>query len=270
MRRFQLFEFHDLAICPPSWRAMLTDILSFFALRFRVFQPVVPRLAGIVREVGHPRLVDLCSGSGGPAIAIARELGAFGDRPLNVVLTDKFPNRDAFRRAAESAGSGLSYLLEPVDATAVPAELEGVRTMFVAFHHFPPEAARGILRDAVEASQGIAIFEYTERSLWPWGVPILLIPAFVWAVTPWLRPMSWRRLAWTYLVPVIPLIAMWDGLVSCLRSYTPEELRGLTEFPGSARFRWEVGRVRSLGACCVTYLLGWPVRANTPAGGVRG
>ncbi|MGE5236034.1 MAG: class I SAM-dependent methyltransferase [Acidobacteriota bacterium] len=259
MRRFHLFEFHDLAICPPSWRAMLTDILSFFALRFRVFGPIVPRLTRVARELGAPRLVDLCSGSGGPAVAVAGELAAAGEMPLSIVLTDKFPNREAFRRAVDAAGPCLSYVLTAVDATSVPPELSGLRTLFASFHHFEPATARAILADAVETSQGIGIFEYTERNLWIWGLPIVLIPAFAWFATPFLRPVSWRRLLWTYLVPVIPLIAMWDGLVSCLRTYTVDELRALTEFPGAAGYRWEIGRIRSLGACRVTYLLGQPL-----------
>ncbi len=46
----------------------------------------------------------------------------------------------------------------------VPRELKGFRTMFTSFHHFPPEEARAILQNAVDAGEGIGIFEITRRA----------------------------------------------------------------------------------------------------------
>jgi len=43
----------------------------------------------------------------------------------------------------------------------VPAELKGLRTMFTSFHHFLPEEARAVLQNAVDAGEGIGIFEIT-------------------------------------------------------------------------------------------------------------
>ena len=43
----------------------------------------------------------------------------------------------------------------------MPDELGGFRTLFNAFHHFPPERARAILEDAVHKGQGIGVFEFT-------------------------------------------------------------------------------------------------------------
>ncbi len=54
-------------------------------------------------------------------------------------------------------------MAEPVDATAVPAELGGFRTLLGAFHHFPPDVARSILADAAQKRRGLAVLEYTER-----------------------------------------------------------------------------------------------------------
>ncbi len=51
-----------------------------------------------------------------------------------------------------------------VDATHVPRELKGLRTMFTSFHHFLPDAGRAILQDAVDAGEGIGIFEIPRRA----------------------------------------------------------------------------------------------------------
>jgi len=60
---------------------------------------------------------------------------------------------------------------EPVDATNVPADLRGARTVWNAFHHSRPEQARSILANAVADRQAIAVFEVVSREL-----PMLLAP----------------------------------------------------------------------------------------------
>lgn len=262
MNRVQFFEFHDLATFPSVWRDMLTDFMSFFAIRFHVFQPIVPKLAQLARRLNTPCLIDLCSGAGGPALAVWRELASGPEGALPIVLTDKYPNLTAFSRIAEETGGSVSYIGHPIDATHVPADLLGFRTLFGAFHHFRPATAQAILRDAAQKRQGIGIFEYTERNLLIWALPILLTPAFLWIVTPFLRPFTWRRLLWTYLVPVVPVIALWDELVSCLRTYSTRELRHLTADIGGQGYRWESGRVRLFGTWHLTYLLGYPLRTE--------
>ena len=58
------------------------------------------------------------------------------------------------------------------------------------------------------------------------------MPVFAWILTPRMRPFRWSRLLLTYLLPLIPLVVLWDGLVSCCRTRTPQELLALTkDFP---------------------------------------
>ena len=56
-------------------------------------------------------------------------------------------------------------------------------------------------------------------------------------------------------MPVLPILIAWDGVVSCLRTYTPDELRRLSA--GLDGFTWETGELRTRGAI-VTYLIGEP------------
>ncbi|MGA2457123.1 MAG: hypothetical protein ABSF85_06120 [Terriglobales bacterium] len=140
----------------------------------------------------------------------------------------------------------------------VPRELKGLRTMFTSFHHFSPEGARAILQNAVDAGEGIGIFEATRRA------PSTIGLMFVWVLmlvvcTPWIRPFRWSRLLWTYLVPIIPLVLLFDGVVSCLRTYRPQELRELIEKLTAAEYQWESGEYsRAIGEAPITYLIGYP------------
>jgi hypothetical protein len=258
MRRLQLVELEDLPRFPAVWRDLLTDFIAWYATAFRPYRRVVPVFAEALRLAGTTSIVDLCAGGGGPLLdlkpALERALGA----PVSVTLTDKFPNLDAFRAVAERCPSDVHFVSEPVDATAVRATVTGFRTLFASFHHFPPAQARAILADAVRERQGIGVFEFTERRLLLWALPLLLTPALVWCATPWIRPLTWRRLLWTYLLPVVPLIAALDGVISVLRSYTVDELRVLAGGLDDNDYRWEVGSVRSIGGSRVTYAIGVP------------
>ena len=246
-----------MAWFPAVWRDLLTDFLSFYASAFKPYAGVAPLLADALKEAGAARIVDLCSGAGRPLLSLVPALRPLGLRNLQVTLTDKYPNLEA-RKSVEEIGGVVTYLETPIDATDVPSNLKGFRTLFTSFHHFRPDAARAVLADAVSKDEGIGIFEYTERNVLIWTLPTLLIPVFVWLCTPFMRPFRWRRLVWTYLIPVVPMIAMWDGLVSNLRTYSVGELHDLVEQVADDRYEWKIGRARSIGLSRVTYAIGTP------------
>ena len=62
-----------------------------------------------------------------------------------------------------------------------------------------------------------------------------------------------------YVIPIIPTAAMFDGIVSCIRTYSPSEMMAMGREVGSIEYDWEVGSVRPPGLLIpVTYLLGTP------------
>ena len=88
---------------------------------------------------------------------------------------------------------------------------------------------------------------------------MLLVPFAVWILTPFIRPFRWSRLFWTYVLPVIPVAIMFDGAVSCLRTYTPDELRTMGQEVGGEAFDWEAGTdYPPRSATPIPYLIGTP------------
>jgi hypothetical protein len=257
MRRYQLFEIEDQPWCPASVRDCMTDYLQFMLDRTRPYAAALPLLRRALEQGGARLVVDLCAGGGGPwqqlLPVLARELPE-----LRVCLTDRYPNLPAWRLLIAARPNRLIAYPRPVDATAVPPQLRGFRTLFSAFHHFPPALAEEVLADAVRSRQSIGVFEATQRS--PLALllaAVVVIPAVL-LVTPLLRPFRWSRLLLTYVLPLIPLFCLFDGLVSCLRSYTPEELRAMASAADpEGRFTWEIGALRVPGApLAITYLVG--------------
>jgi hypothetical protein len=150
----------------------------------------------------------------------------------------------------------------PVDARNISSELKGFRTFFTSFHHLGPEDAKQVLQDAVSKRTGIGIFESTRRDLFAF-LWMLLLPITVWITTPWIRPFSIKRLLFTYLLPIVPLVLAWDGLVSCWRTYSCSELRQLTARLGSS-YKWNIGEIRgNWSPVPITYLIGLPLDIKT-------
>lgn len=253
MRR-HLFELEDQPWFPAVIRDLATDYLQFIQTEFRIDRAIAPVIRRVLEESSATRIVDLCSGGSGPLLLLVKDLAASG-LPVHATLTDLFPNAPAFDQIAAASGGLIDYERLPVDARHVPPHLPGLRTIFNGFHHLRPSDARSVLHAAALAHQPIAIFEVSDRSLR--SLPVLLTPLFVWAATPFMRPFRWRRLFWTYLVPMVPLTCVWDGIVSQLRAYTPAELRQMCK--GSAPMTWEAGQIpiaKARGR--LTYLIGFP------------
>lgn len=240
--RLQWFEFHERTWFPESFRNATTEILRVLGVELRIHEVIAPVLEKVVAQSKSSRIIDLCSGAGGPILAIQQQFERF-NRPLSVLLTDKFPNRAAWSLAEAASPGFVKGFDQPVDATNVPCGLDGVRTLFNAFHHFTPSQAQEILRDAVRNRQPIAIFEITERSPFNTFSNFVLSFATMLLLMPKMRA---KRPSWwlfTYLVPVLPATFGWDGFVSCLRSYTLAEFHHLTDGLSDESYSWSSGRL---------------------------
>ena len=82
-------------------------------------------------------------------------------------------------------------------------------------------------------------------------------PLVVLVLTLRIRPVSLDRLFWTLCVPVVPLVYLWDGMVSHLRTYSVAELSAL-HGAFDNEYTWECGvlPVSETGQG-VSYLLGY-------------
>ena len=258
MKRLHLFEIHDQDWCPHAIRDAETDYLQFVIAKTKPYAAMVPILAAAFQGTGTRMVLDLCSGTGGPWFWLQPILA---ERGLNVsvCLTDKYPNLDVLGQSNRSTDRPSRYHPQPVDATRVPHDLIGFLTMFSAFHHFHPEQARAVLAEAVRKREGIAVVEGTKRSALAMLL-MLLVPLMVLLMTPFIRPFRWSRLLWTYLIPVMPVVSIFYGLVSCLRTYSVHEVRELTAGLDAKNYRWDIGEVKSTaGPIPIAYLIGVPI-----------
>lgn len=253
MSRLQLLEFEDQPWFPSLIRNFGTDSLQFLSNKTKMYDPIIPMLEKGVNAAKTENIVDLGSGGGGGMIWINEKLRE--SHPLlDIHLTDLYPNKDAFQYTVSTADN-FHFHDTPIDARGVPEKLQGLRTQFLSFHHFNPDDARSILQNAVENKQPILIVEAQERS-----VPSILAMIFshltLWLATPFIRPFKWTRLLFTYLIPITPLVVIWDGIVSALRTYSVTELKSLVEkVDNSNTYTRQIEKVKG-GPGILIYLYG--------------
>lgn len=148
--------------------------------------------------------------------------------------------------AASSHSDNLSFLPQPVDATNPPTAAASVgsavggdaggfsndnkvfRLYCLAFHHFDDDMAREVLASTLKTAHGFAILELQDRR------PLTLLLMLGEGVLVWLTTLFWFwhdpiQLFFTYIMPILPCVMLFDGLVSCLRTRTWEEFVELVE-----------------------------------------
>lgn len=256
MKRIHFVELEDLPWFPAFLRDYGTDYLRFLSNQFDVFKGIVPRLSAVLARVPGHRVVDMASGGTGGWRKLSEHLKA-AHPDLKVTLSDFYPNVPAFEALKAQVPDVFDYHPTPVDARDVPAALQGLRTQLLSMHHFKPEDVQRILANAVAARQPIALLEVTERNL-RGLLPILFSPLTVLLTTPFIGPFRIGRLVFTYLIPIVPLFVLFDGVVSILRTYTVPEMQAMAAaVPDSASYTWEIGRQAS-GPGGVLYLIGYP------------
>jgi hypothetical protein len=250
-------EIEDEAWCPPFLRDGLTDFLTDSADLLGLYDVATPTIAALVERHGATRLVDLCSGAGGPVLRTHEQLQRRHGVDVDVLLTDLYPNRDAFAHAERRSGGRVRGRLEATDAACVPEDIVGVRTIFNGFHHFRPALARRIVEDAARKRQPFISMEIVERR--PLTVATVLGTPLLALVLALRRPRSVGRVLCSVALPVIPAAILWDGMMSCLRAYDVDELRALTADLEDADYGFRIEQVPApLVPMRVTMLIGEP------------
>lgn len=259
MKRIHWFEFEDQTWLPKAFRNLLTEHLQFRTTIFRSYEPLIPLIKKVMQHMNTTQIIDLCSGAGGPWMQIQAQL-VKEHWPVSVILTDKYPNIEYFERTVKLSNYQIDYITNSIDVTNVPAHLKGICTIFNGFHHFQPDSAKAILQNMVDQRRAICIFEITERRLRNLFITLIYTPFSIFLTTPFMKPITLGRILWTYIIPVVPLISAWDGIVSHLRTYSPDELRTLVYSVKSEGYIWEIGQVTPpiTKIIPITYLLGYP------------
>lgn len=256
MKRRHLPELEDETWFPAFLRDYGTDYLQFLVNQTGFYKDLVPTVQRGLAKAKQKVVVDIAAGGGGGWKKLGPKLKE-AEPGVKVILTDYFPNINAFKELQNKDPELYSYRTDSINALDVPKDLQGFRTQFLSFHHFRPEQATKILQNAVDCQTPIMIVEATERNV---GnvikmVSTLLISPFL---MPFITPFKLGRLFFTYIIPILPFFIAWDGIASVFRSYHPAEIEAMTKtLKNGDSFTWEIGW-QGKGAARILVALGLP------------
>lgn len=134
--------------------------------------------------------------------------------------------------------------MTPVNALDLPSYLNGTLTLCSGLHHFPPEQAKTILRQAYMARQNLFIFENTSRTCIDMIILFLNTTIGTLFFTPFIKPFRLSRLFLTYLIPIIPALITFDGIISCLRSYSKSQLSEMIMDLADQNYTWIINETK--------------------------
>jgi hypothetical protein len=252
MERVHLFEFEDFDWVPHAIRDGGTDLLDLAFDRMGFYAGVAPKLAAVLEATRAERVFDLCSGGGGGTLSAWRLLPSSLRERVSLTLTDRHPNAAGIARVEALADPRVRYASHPVDAMQGGGDEPGVRTMSGALHHFTPDAVKAILAGVVARRAPLVFFDVaaspalrkTPLALAPIAMTLNMTMLFAASLllVPFARPFRLSRVLFTYALPAIPALVAWDGTVSALRAYAPDEVLALARaVPGAERYTWEAG-----------------------------
>jgi hypothetical protein len=260
MARVQGVELEDLAWYPAWLREDQTDYLRFMMEFFQVFRPALPLLSEVVGHTGTARFTDLCSGGGGPVRFILQHFRP--SQPVRFTLSDLYPNHKAFAYLQEQSNGAIDFIPHACDALRAPHQPGTILTLFNAFHHFNEAQAQAFLAKVQSQRTPLLVFEPINRSLAQVVVNVFVLTVFMWLSTPFVKPFRWRRMCFTYLLPLLPLCTLWDGLVSVARLYSPAHMQKmLDKLPADPQYYWRPGKLKHTFGKAI-YLIGYPLPAQ--------
>lgn len=188
--------------------------------------------------------------------------------PMNLLLTDRFPNPSTVQEINRKGLGHLRYHPEEVDATRLEMAPKGLKTMIASFHHMPPASARAILHSASENSQPILIYEIAKNTIpslvWTLFLPVslLILIVMAWLMTPFVKSLTLSQVLLTYLIPVIPLVYAWDGQASLMRTYSFKDIESLLEGAKNPGYCWTLAPAKKANGKNLGYfIMGLPKNA---------
>ncbi|MEM1001491.1 MAG: hypothetical protein AAGH46_02455 [Bacteroidota bacterium] len=267
MKRLELFEFEDFNWLPTVIRTGVTNLIKVLHNLIGTRELLSNIVMSCLETTDFKQIVDLGSGSGGPMIAVIQHLNSKRktDKPIKLLLTDKYPNNQIVQRINSLNLPNISYSETSVDAAAIEHTPHGLKTMIASFHHMAPDTAKRILKSAEKSGSPILIYEIAENNIpfiiWllllPISLAILILMSLVLTLFVW--PLSIAQIIFTYLIPIIPLVYAWDGQASLMRTYTLKDVEELIGTEHKPDYNWKIQQAKKPnGKKAGYYVFGYP------------
>jgi hypothetical protein len=203
-----LKELEDYHWFPPVLRKYQMEFIGVLVSRCRLYDKVADMIKLDLAKNDIANIEDLCSGSGFPAIFVHKKINKSG---LTTTLTDKYPQQIEIEK-------DIFYQQQAVDISSTNISSQKYYTMFNAFHHFESEDQKLLLQKVINNQGNLLIVEIVQPTFLNYLQVTLASTLGVLLLCPLIRPFEWKRLFFTYILPVNVLTVLIDGYISIIKS----------------------------------------------------
>lgn len=226
-------ELEDHAWFPNWLRRQQMEFISFAVVAFKVYEPLVGILRKCQVKYALQHWTDCCTGAAGPV----HFLVAKGVSVPQIILTDKY------LLPPLTPPPPIESQLVTVDLLADPIPGDGIITIFNSFHHFRFLERQRLLAQIASTKRPLLVAEITQPTLVSFLLISLTTTLVQFIVAPWVKPFSWRRMIFTYLLPINFFSITWDGWISVMRSLSANDFRHHCQLASTAVYRYQFVQV---------------------------
>jgi hypothetical protein len=199
-------ELEDFDWFPALFRNFQTRFIGWAVTRFNFYKPFIHYVNA--QNLSSKPLTDLCSGSGEPALSIFNSSNCFS----SLMLTDKYPNPDF------KDNINICYQMQPADVLQMEFHADRYYTMFNAFHHFSDPEKQQLAAKMKSGKTDVFCVEVLEPTALCLLKVLCMTTIGCLLFTPFIRPLSFSQLFFTYIIPVNLFTITFDGIVSVFKS----------------------------------------------------
>ena len=225
MKRLHLWEFNECQFMPQFLRREYSSLLS--SLLAPAYRKSAYSLLKVMKRTDTWSILDIGSGDGDYWKPIADELAGLTTEWFKVSCSDKYWIEQNSAGIQTTSSFVLERESEPIDAMRFPVRKYGLVTCFSLLHQLRPSDARTFIHDVVSAGNSLVVFEVADRSFKSL-IAIFASWLALFFFIPFIKPFSFGRFVFFYLIPILSLAYLWDAIISQLRAYTDAEVRELS------------------------------------------
>ena len=227
----KLFEFGDLFWVPEFYHAFLRRFMGALYKIFGYHKLWMPELNAFIEKSGG-KVLDPCAGSGYVDALLIKEMK---QQDLQFYLSDFMIHKNPeFREHINNLDDPrIHYLEQSIDVLQDNPDFRCPKIFINAFHHFDDEQVAQICKLNLSHGDDILVLEYCDNAFVSY-LSMLFGPLIAMILLPFIteRRQLLVTAVFTYLIPIVPLMLLWDGLVSNLRCYSHRSLKNIVHNAG--------------------------------------
>jgi ubiquinone/menaquinone biosynthesis C-methylase UbiE len=229
-----LKELEDFTWFPSLLRQYQLSYIGCVVKWLNIYKPIVPILKQMQTLPSINNIVDLCSGSGEPAIFLQQQTG----NSYSTLLTDKFPSQII-------SLPPIAYHPASINALKINPKNDTLYSMYNAFHHFSTKEQTQLIENIVQNNSSIIIVEILTPSIYSFASVLFAGTLLQCIITPFIKPFSIKRLFFTYILPINIFTVVYDGIISVLRSKSSRQYKTFVNKIHTINYNMEVQPIKT-------------------------